>query len=256
MKKNLLVSAGLLIFCVFRLTAQVTQINANKSLQVVVPVSSTKTFLYSALDSSIWVTDGTLAGTVQISPDIKFDDNDWGLLLNGKIVFNGSTAATGAEVYISDGTPGGTMLVSDINTGMGNSDPSDFAILGGFLYFTAETPLTGRELWRTDGTPAGTALVKDIVPGAVGSFGDNSNTLFSNGTFLFFAANTTTGNELWESDGTSAGTILLKDINEGAASSDPDNFFLLNSTILFTATDAIMGMKYGELMAAPAELYY
>jgi hypothetical protein len=72
MKRNLLLTAcAALLYC--SADGQgVTQINANKSLQVVVPLSNNKTLLYSQLDSSIWVTDATLGGTVQISPDIKF----------------------------------------------------------------------------------------------------------------------------------------------------------------------------------------
>ena len=159
-------------------------------------------------------------------------------LLNSKIIFSGSTAATGSELYISDGTPGGTILVKDINAGTGDSGPSGFVLLNdGFLYFTAKTTAEGRELWRTDGTPAGTTLVKDITPGSVSSFDTSfaaSINLFSNGSFLLFAANTTTaGNELWKSDGTSGGTVLVKDINTGADSSNPDNFTVLNNIILF-----------------------
>lgn len=243
MKKQLLFLIYM-AFATLRLNAQgVTQINANKSLQVDVPLSSNKTFLHSDIDSSIWATDGTLAGTVQISPTIKFDD-DFGLL-NGKIIFSGSTTATGSEVYISDGTPGGTVLVKDINPGIGDSRPRSFALLNGFLYFSAERPAEGRELWRTDGTSGGTTLVKDIVPGSVSSFDTTlsvNNDIFSNGSFLLFAANTSAGNELWKSDGSNAGTVLVKDINAGADSSNPDNFFKLNNnTILFTATDAATG---------------
>lgn len=245
MKNYLFLSLFLGLACIQASGQGVTQINANKSLQVDVPLSANKTFLHSDLDSSIWVTDGTLAGTVQISATIKFED-DFNLL-NGKIIFRGSTIATGSELYISDGTPGGTTLVSDINTGSLSSNPTDFALLGSFLYFTAESAATGRELWRTNGTLAGTTLVKDIVPGVLSSFNINSNlssTLFSNGTYLLFAANTAAGNELWKSDGTTAGTILLKDINtgnSGADSSNPDNFMALNNIVLFTATDATHG---------------
>ena len=254
MKRNLLLIACIaLLYC--SADAQgVTQINANKSLQVVVPLSNNKTLLYSELDSSIWVTDATLAGTVQISPDIKFND-DYGLL-NGKVIFSGTTSATGAEIYVTDGTPGGTVLVSDISAGVTGSKPGEFVLLGSFLYFTAETALQGRELWRTNGTPAGTTLVKDIVPGAGSSNTENNYNLFSNGSYLLFAANTTAaGNELWKSDGTSAGTILLEDINtghSGADSSNPDNFMVLNNIVLFTATDATHGNEIWRTDGSPA----
>ncbi|MEO8721852.1 MAG: T9SS type A sorting domain-containing protein [Ginsengibacter sp.] len=243
MKRNLLLIAGIAILH-FSADAQgVTQINANKSLQVVLPMSNNKTLLYSQLDSSIWVTDATLAGTVQISPNIKFED-EWGLL-NGKVIFSGSTAATGSELYISDGTPGGTVLVSDISGGVTGSSPGEFVLLGNYLYFTAKTALQGRELWRTNGTSAGTTIVKDIVAGAGSSNTEFNYNLFSNGSYLLFAANTTSaGNELWKSDGTSAGTILLKDINtghSGADSSNPDYFTVLNNIVLFSATDATHG---------------
>ncbi|MDQ2863819.1 MAG: T9SS type A sorting domain-containing protein [Bacteroidota bacterium] len=256
MKRNLLLIACIaLLYC--SADAQgVTQINANKSLQVVVPLPNNKTLLYSQLDSSIWVTDATLAGTFQISPDIKFDINgDYGLL-NGKVIFSGSTAATGSELYISDGTPVGTFLVSDISAGVTGSNPEEFVLLGSFLYFTAETPLLGRELWRTNGTPAGTTLVKDIVPGAGSSNTEYNYNLISSGSYLLFAANTTAaGNELWKSDGTSAGTFLLKDINtghSGADSSNPDNFTVLNNIVLFTATDATHGNEIWKTDGTPA----
>ena len=254
MKRNLLLTACIaLLYC--SADAQgVTQINANKSLQVVVPLPNNKTLLYSELDSSIWVTDATLAGTVQISPDIKFND-DYGLL-NGKVIFSGTTAATGAEVYVTDGTPGGTFLVSDISAGVTGSNPGEFVLMGSFLYFTAETPLQGRELWRTNGTPAGTTLVKDIAPGTGSSNTENNYNLFSNGSYLLFAANTTAaGNELWKSDGTSAGTFLLKDINtghSGADSSNPNNFMVLNNIVLFTATDATHGNEIWKTDGTPA----
>ena len=254
MKRNLLIIACIAILH-FSTDAQgVTQINANKSLQVVLPMSNNKTLLYSQLDSSIWVTDATLAGTVQISPNIKFTD-EWGLL-NGKVIFNGFTAATGSELYISDGTTVGTFLVSDISAGVTGSNPEEFVLLGSFLYFTAETALQGRELWRTNGTSAGTTIVKDIAPGAGSSNTEYNYNLFSNGSYLLFAATTTAaGNELWKSDGTSTGTILLKDINtghSGADSSNPDYFTVLNNIVLFSATDATHGNEIWKTDGSPA----
>ena len=226
------------------LNAQVTQINNNNSLQVVVPLSNGKTILYSKIDSSIWATDGTLVGTMLISSTIKFDNDAWSLL-NGKVIFRGYSASTGFELFTTDGSSVGTTLIKDINSGSANSDPSEFVPLNGYLYFSAVTTAEGRELWRTDGTSGNTTLVKDINPGAASSNTDGNYNLFSSGTFLLFAATTpASGNELWISDGTSAGTVLLLDINtgnSGADSSNPDHFTKVNNTILFTATDATHG---------------
>ncbi len=229
-----------LLLASFTTPAQVTQINSNKSLQPVYPLNSTKTIAVSDIDTSIWVTDGTLAGTIQISGTIKLDDAIG--LLAGKLIFRGSTAATGAELYSTDGTPGGTALLKDIYTGPSGSFPSDFALLNGVAYFFAETAAEGRELWKTDGTSAGTSLVKDIVAGPASSNFEDGYEMFATGSYLLFRANTVAdGLELWKSDGTNAGTALLKNINTGADSSSPHYFFILGSSVLFMARDATHG---------------
>jgi ELWxxDGT repeat protein len=239
--KRILFAAGAVFTAVTALNAQVTQINSNKGLQATYPLNSTKTIVVSDVDSSIWISDATLAGTVQISTAIKFEESAG--LLSGKLIFRGSTAATGSELYSTDGTPAGTVLVKDINTtGTIGSGPADFALMNGFFYFSAATLAQGRELWRTDGTGAGTTLVKDIVAGIEGSNLEGNYNLTPNGNYLLFAATTAAdGQELWKSDGTSAGTVLLKNINTGADSSNPRSFFIYNNSVLFTATDATHG---------------
>ena len=236
-----LLTAIIVISTFISTQAQVTQINSNQSLEVTFPLNSTKTILVSKLDSLLWVTDATLVGTVRISNTIKFEESAG--LLSGKLLFRGTTAATGSEMYITDGTPAGTTLVKDIYFGFESSAPADFLLLSGFVYFSAVTLAEGRELWKTNGTNVGTTLVTDIVTGPTGSNTENGYKLFTNGTYLLFAANTAAeGLELWKSDGTSAGTILLKNINTGADSSNPKDFYTLNAnSILFTAKDATHG---------------
>jgi ELWxxDGT repeat protein len=239
MKKSLLILSCIL-FSAITGNSQVTRINNNNSLHVVYPVTSTKTILVSYIDSSVWVTEGTLASTVQLSPDIKYELS--GGLLNGKFLFRGRRADTGSELFITDGTSAGTGLVKDIYTNTASSAPSDFQGLNGFIYFSAETLNEGRELWRSDGTLAGTTLVKDIVTGTASSNREGFYHMFSNGVFMVFAANTAAeGLELWKSDGTPAGTTLLKNINTAADSSDPQNFYILNNLVFFTATSAAEG---------------
>lgn len=249
MKRTVLFAAFTMI-CAMQLNAQVTQINSNKSLQPIVPLVANRTIVVSEIDSSIWVTDGTLAGTVQISPNVKFEYT-WGIL-NSKLVFRGSTPATGSEIYITDGTPGGTVLVKDIVAGAEGSDAGEMVELNGFLYFTAVTAAEGRELWRTDGTAGGTTFVKDIYPGPENSNEIDEYNLYSNGSFLLFAARTASnGIELWKSDGTNAGTTLLSDINTGADSSNPRDFFTFNNLVLFIATDAAHGSEIWKTDGTP-----
>ena len=80
----------------------------------------------------------------------------------------------GNELWKSDGTAAGTVLVKDIVTTSyyygSSSYPSGLTAVGGTLFFTAVTRDTGTELWKSDGTAAGTVLVKDI----------NTDTFFGN----------------------------------------------------------------------------
>ncbi|MBC7889804.1 MAG: T9SS type A sorting domain-containing protein [Ferruginibacter sp.] len=246
MKRNFLFTVFTLV-TFLGVQAQVTQINSNKSLQFNFLLNNNKAIYISGTDQTLWVSDGTLTGTIQLSTDIIFEDNLGSItFLSGKLIFAGSTALTGTEIYITDGTPAGTTLLKDIYPGdQGSSPDIEIAVLNGFLYFTAERPAEGRELWRTDGTPAGTTLVKDIVTGPVGSNAPGSYHLFSTATYILLSVSTVaSGVELWRSDGTGPGTVLLKDINTGnggANSSNPRSFYNFNNLVLFAATDATHG---------------
>lgn len=232
--------------------AQVTKLNSNQSLMSSFAMINNKAVLVSEIDSTLWVTDATVGGTIQLSPDIKFTGG--GDVLNNKLIFSARTDATGAELYITDGTVAGTVLLKDIYPGSASSLPDeDFARLNGFLYFTAATPTEGRELWKTDGTTGGTVLVKDIVPGTAGSNEKNDYDLFSTDDYLLLNVKTALeGNELWKSDGTAAGTNLLKDINAGTASSDAGSFRKLNNIVLFSATSAATGTELFRTDGTPA----
>ncbi len=241
MKKFLLFSAFIILANTF-LVAQVTQINNNGSLRPQVLLNPNLAIVVSEIDQTLWVTDGTLAGTFQLTDTIR--ESGGGVVLNGKYIFGGSTVAAGSEMFITDGTKSGTKLIKDIYPGATGSAPDAFmAVLNGFVYFTAASPNEGRELWRTDGTPANTTLVKDIVTGPTSSFGVDSSELTSTGTYLLFDVKTAAqGNELWKSDGTAAGTVLLKDIFPGVGSSNPSKFYPFKSNLeLFAATDDTHG---------------
>ena len=102
-----------------------------------------------------------------------------------ELFFASPTANHGIELWKSDGTAEGTVMVRDIRLGDGNSGPADLTEVGGVLYFRANDGTNGTELWKSDGTPEGTVLVKDITPGGIGS--NPTNLTASNG-LLFFNA--------------------------------------------------------------------
>jgi ELWxxDGT repeat protein len=170
------------------------------------------------------------------------------------LFFTADVAGTGRELWKSDGTDLGTVLVEDVRTGPASSDPQHLTrVSGGFggpgrLFFAADDGFNGVELWRSDGTAAGTLLVKNIktAPGASSS-PENltavSAGLFAAGKLFFSADDGTSGVELWVSDGTAAGTVRVKDIHPGSSSSAPMELTALGTTLFFTADDGAAGRE-------------
>ncbi|HSS77678.1 MAG TPA: ELWxxDGT repeat protein, partial [Thermoanaerobaculia bacterium] len=155
-------------------------------------------------------------------------------------------SATGQELFVTDGTQGGTGVLKDIMPGAGSSSPGSLLKLGTSVLFTANDGTTGLELWRTDGTPAGTVPVKDINPGPGSGIQipptGAALTLLGNAVY-FTADDGTSGGELWKSDGTAAGTVRVKDIRPGSRSSDVDAVTVVGSRLFFIADDGVHGRE-------------
>lgn len=111
--------------------------------------------------------------------------------------FVASTPETGAELWRSDGTPEGTILLKDIAPGAEGSDPQELTVYVEAVFFTAYDPAHGRELWVTNGTPLGTYRVKDIEPGAGSA---SPADLVWHGDSVYFTAAGT----IWRTKGTDA----------------------------------------------------
>jgi ELWxxDGT repeat protein len=169
--------------------------------------------------------------------------------VNGTLFFSADDGAHGRQLWKSDGTAAGTVMVKDITaTGTAGSSPQDLTPVGGTLFFSADDGVDGRELWKTTGT--GATLVKDIAPGPAGS--DPQNLTAFNGRLFFTATTADSGTELWTSDGTAAGTQMLLDINATSAfdpttgadvpgSSDPAGLTVVGNRLFFTADDGVHG---------------
>ena len=208
-------------------------------------------------------------------PDPLTSGSDPGQMteFDGDLYFTAKTEALGRELYKTDGTEAGTVLVKDIIPGSSGSSPTNLTVVGGSLFFVA-----GSGIWKTDGTEAGTTQVKAV---------SNRNTVRHltnlNGTLLFVEGNdpeiwrsdgteagtvkvTTNagwvysmvavggyayfsdysdsgiGEELYRTDGTAAGTELVKDIRPNL-SSGPGNLTNVGGTLYFTANDGSTGVE-------------
>src|SRR5438093_87833 len=131
--------------------------------------------------------------------------------VNGTIRYGVFTTCC-SELWKSDGTAAGTVLVRDINRGTAYPYALRGTNVNGTLLFAAFYPETGLELWKSDGTAAGTVLVKDINRSADSSPGWLTDV---NGTLFFAAFDRPTDRRLWKSDGAAAGTVLVKDVSNG-----------------------------------------
>jgi ELWxxDGT repeat protein len=161
--------------------------------------------------------------------------------MNGVAYFAAFDPTNGRELWRSDGTPAGTVLLKDILAGATGSEPADLAVVNNTLYFSANDGKSGRELWKSDGTAAGTVRVKDILAGTGGAA---PTSLVGMGNALYFSATDgTAGRELWKSDGTSAGTVRVKDIWAGAAHAAPYALTNASGTLYFVANDGVSGFE-------------
>jgi len=152
-----------------------------------------------------------------------------------QLYFVATDDRTGVELWRSDGTDAGTVLVSDINAGIASSSPARLTDVNGVLFFRADDGNSGVELWKSDGTPSGTVLVKDVNAGKASS---QPNVLTNVDGLLYFAASDgRSGIELWRSDGTATRTTLVADLHPGPSSASPKNFKRVGARLFFSATD-------------------
>ncbi len=201
----------------------------NNNLYNITNVNGTLYFsVYSGQDQTLWKSDGTTSGTVQIK-----DINPGGhniyffkhfINANGTLLFSFYDDENGYELWKSDGTTKGTVMVRDINPGIYSSWVTNISYLGkNITLFEAYDGKNGFELWRTDGSAQGTSMVKNI--------NQSSTTASSNPVWLtpapdhesliFSAYDPEYGHEMRITDGSDAGTRVIKDIYKGSFDSWP-----------------------------------
>jgi ELWxxDGT repeat protein len=163
-------------------------------------------------DGALWVTDGSEPNTILVKDTNPADSTppfNLSAAANG-IVFAANDGTHGIELWRSDGTADGTVMVKDVYIGSGSSIPSTrFVAAGNRTFFPAYTPACGYELWATDGTQGGTYQVRDIY---LGTSTSGPLLLDALGESVLFSArdSATASGQLWKSDGTEGGTVLVK----------------------------------------------
>jgi ELWxxDGT repeat protein len=226
--------------------------------------TSGSTLYFSADDGvngrELWKSDGSSAGTALVkdihagSKSAFSQDSSATYLsaavLGGELLFAADDGQHGVELWKSDGTPGGTVLLEDINIktadgldGFSSSSGAALsaALFDGAVYFPADDGIHGTELWKRVGDAA-PQLVKDLNPDTA-TFNGGEPEFVAAGNLLFFTwprqetslhGGTFPVTDLWRTDGTEAGTILLRQ-NVGASGSAA--LAALDGKVIFSATD-------------------
>ncbi|HYI23197.1 MAG TPA: ELWxxDGT repeat protein [Candidatus Limnocylindrales bacterium] len=153
---------------------------------------------FGGVEGELWMSDGTLAGTVPVK---DFGDAPIGEM---EVVGNRLYIAAGVDgLWVSDGTTDGTNLVDTIPYTPDSAGFHTLTSAGGRLYFLRDKGATDEispnvtDLWTSDGTASGTARVKNF-----GNGDDYVQDLVAAQGRLFFTA----AGKLWKSSGTATTT--------------------------------------------------
>jgi ELWxxDGT repeat protein len=153
----------------------------------------------------LWKSDGTTEGTVMIKDIYPGDNGSFPYSSSPNYIINtgdifyfvANSADNGEELWKSDGTTEGTVMVKDVYPGYesGVYYLLSGGVIGDKFYFPANDNISGYELWQTDGTTANTTMVADIYTGSEGSHPSSFFNL--NGQLIFVVNDGVYDYELW-----------------------------------------------------------
>lgn len=171
--------------------------------------------------------------------------------IGGTIYFAGYSSEFQGELWKTDGTFAGTVMVKDIS--VNNTNPfrqssihKIFNKVGNNVYFSANDGLNGIELWKTSELTGNTEMIADINVGNNNNFGPDSFTEVNN--TIYFTQNTseTPGNtQIWKTNGIETGTIQITSLPTGYLSLE--ELFYKNNIIYFSLYSPALGMELWKL---------
>lgn len=166
--------------------------------------------------------------------------NDSPNVLEGYVYFPADDGSgNGIELWRSNGIDMPS-LAADINSGPGDSFPTELMALDGKLYFKAYTPSTGYELFVYDPVLDAANLVADIYSGTNDS--NPWSLIVFNGKLYLSSYTPASGQELFVYDPVLDEVNLVADINSGD-SSYPGKLTAFRGKLYFSATTSATGYE-------------
>jgi ELWxxDGT repeat protein len=172
---------------------------------------------------AVWITDGTTSGTRNVSIQSLNNQADQFAVANGYLYFRGWAAATGRELWRTEGTS--SSLVKDIRLGVSNANVAKVTAYSNFVFFEADDTGSSVDLWMTDGTATNTVKVQTLLnpprnlrPGVM--FVSTSGLYFTTSNELFIiSTDSTCGGPVTSSTSTVSSTSSVGSVTSSTSSS-------------------------------------
>jgi len=218
-------------------------------------------YVNSSSHPNLWVTDGTSAGTVELTVSGAFSG---GLApsnmttFGNKIVFEGTDSNQKRNLWVTDGTAAGTveLNVAGENVTYGGLFTASaiepyFTVYKGMVLFEGVDSSGNYGLWTTDGTSGGTKelVIAGAAPGGIFAMEDPHFGILANGLVIFTGTDAdTNAPALFVTDGTGPGTHEIA-VPVGTPYSSPQSSGLamavLNGLAYFAGSDGSVWVSDG-----------
>ena len=211
------------------------------------------TRFYSTVKShkvGLFTSDATTNGTIDIktlsiastyTDIIDFFDRGDFVSLGGKSHFLFSDPVVGDNLWQTDGTSQGTIILKTLNYFTTGSILKDLSFSNNKLIYSCRNDVEKvHDVLISDGTVTGTGYLRANNP--LKNLSITESILVTNNNIFFRAYHPTYGFEFWYTKGIPNDATLIKDVNQALPeSSNPNGSFLVNNKMIFRANDIVHG---------------
>lgn len=182
-------------------------------------------------EMQLWVADSKSDGVTFLKSFVDLYNAPTGFAtMNGKLFFAGSNKDNGRELWVTDGTPAGTLIVKDIYPGTASGLIGSPVALYDKVYFFADDGIHGQELWISDGTAEGTRLFIDLDPLPLTGIAPHNLVAMDN--YLYFTAEYRSNSRtLWKTDTSGKNCQVIDEIG---VNGDVTEFIVFDHKLYFT----------------------